>query len=213
MIGRLGESGVTVFGAETASGLADLVQRCAERRALPVAFEDGAHGPSDHASFQAARIPALFFTTGAHEAYHTPDDRAEGLRTDGAVRVLDLVSDVTLALASTREAPVFAGAAAASHAAPSGEGGGYGPYLGTVPAFGAEGVRGAKLAAVRPGSPAERAGLRAGDVVVEFAGSPVVNLEEFAALLFAQREGTTVRIVVQRGAERIETSAVLGRRR
>jgi serine protease Do len=66
---------------------------------------------------------------------------------------------------------------------------------------------------VRPGSPAEHAGLLAGDVIVEFAGSPIESLEEFATLLFAQREGASVRIVVQRGDRRIETDAVLGRRR
>jgi len=212
MVGRLGENGVTVFGGETAAGFADLVRRSAERRGLALAFEDGTHGPSDHASFHAARIPALFFTTGVHDAYHTPDDRGETLHADGTERVLGLVSDVTLALANTRRELAFAGAATASHAPPSGEGG-YGPYLGTVPAFGAAGVRGAKLAAVRPGSPAERAGLLAGDVIVEFAGSPIESLEEFASLLLAQREGASVRIVVQRGEQRVETDAVLGRRR
>ncbi len=211
MVGRLSENGVTVFGAETAAGLRDLVRRSAERRALAIAFEDGAHGPSDHASFHAARIPALLFTTGTHEAYHTPDDRAETLRPEGAERVLGLVADVILALANARRALVFTGAASPSHAPPAGEGG-YGPYLGTVPAFGASGVPGAKLAAVRPGSPAERAGLRAGDVIVAFAGSDVRSLEDFAALLFAQREGASVRIVVQRGEQRIETEAVLGHR-
>jgi S1-C subfamily serine protease len=118
---------------------------------------------------------------------------------------------VTLALANTRRGLAFTGAASPSHAPPAGEGG-YGPYLGTVPAFGASGAPGAKLAAVRAGSPAERAGLRAGDVIVEFAGSDVHSLEEFATLLFAQREGASVRIVVQRGDLRIETEAVLGRR-
>jgi hypothetical protein len=212
MVGRLGENGVTVFGSETAAGLRDLVRRSAERHALALAFEDGMHGPSDHASFHAAHIPALFFTTGVHDAYHTPDDRSETLRADGTERVLGLVSDVALALANTRRELAFAGTATASHAPLSGEGG-YGPYLGTVPAFGAAGVRGAKLAAVRPGSPAEHAGLLAGDVIVEFAGSPIESLEEFATLLFAQREGASVRIVVQRGDRRIETDAVLGRRR
>jgi S1-C subfamily serine protease len=125
--------------------------------------------------------------------------------------VLGLVSDVTLALANTRRTLAFTGAASPGHAPPAGEGG-YGPYLGTVPAFGASGTPGAKLAAVRPGSPAERAGLRAGDVIVEFADSEVHSLEEFATLLFAQREGASVRIVVQRGDLRIETEAVLGRR-
>jgi aminopeptidase YwaD len=212
MVGRLGENGVTVFGAETAAGFRHLVRRSAERRGLDIAFEDGAHGPSDHASFLAASIPSLFFTTGVHEAYHSPDDRAEALNADGTARVLGLVADVTLALANAPAAPTFAGAAAPSHAPPQGEGG-YGPYLGTVPAFGAVDVAGAKLAAVRAGSPAERAGLRAGDVIVEFAGSEVGSLEDFAALLMAQREGASVRIVVQRGSERVETEAVLGQRR
>jgi acetylornithine deacetylase/succinyl-diaminopimelate desuccinylase-like protein len=209
MVGRLGENGVTVFGSRSAAGLDDLVRRSAERHALTLALEDGTDGLSDHASFHAARIPALFFTTGVHDAYHTPDDRSDALQTSGTERVLSLVSDVTLALANTRREVAFAGAATASHAHPSG-GGGYGPYLGTVPAFGAAGVRGAKLAAVQPGSPAEQAGLLAGDVIVEFAGAPVQSLEEFASLLFSQREGTSVRIVVQRGEERIETDAVLG---
>jgi Zn-dependent M28 family amino/carboxypeptidase len=211
MIGRLGEGGVSVFGSETASGFRALVERSAERHGLALAFEDGAHGPSDHASFLAAEVPSLFFTTGAHDAYHSPDDRAEALNVPGAVRVLGLVSDVTFALANAPRAPVFASASSPSHAPPSGEGG-YGPWLGTVPAFGSAGAGGAKLAAVRPGSPAEQAGLRPGDVIVEFAGSEVASLEDFAALLMTQREGARVRIVVVRGGERIATEAVLGRR-
>ena len=182
MIGRLGKSGVTVFGAETAPGFTALVRANAERRGLAIAFEDGSHGPSDQASFHAASIPALLFSTGVHEAYHTPDDRAEALYPAGAARVLGLVSDVTLALANAEQRPRFSGTAIATHAS-SGEGGSYGPYLGTVPAFGALNAGGAKLAAVRPGSPAEQAGLRAGDVIVEFAGSRVASLEEFVAAL------------------------------
>jgi aminopeptidase YwaD len=211
MVGRLREDDVTVFGGETAAGFPHLVRWSAKRRGIDVAFEDGAHGPSDHASFVAAEIPALFFTTGVHDAYHSPDDRAETLNAEGAARVLGLAADVTLALANAPAAPMFAGAAAPSRMPAGGEGG-YGPYLGTVPAFGAERVGGAKLAAVRPGSPAEQAGLRAGDVIVAFAGSEVASLEDFAALLTAQREGARVRIVVRRGGERIEAEAVLGRR-
>jgi aminopeptidase YwaD len=210
MIGRLGEGTVTVFGGETAAGFPELVRWSATQRSVAVAFEDGAHGPSDHASFLAASIPALFFTTGAHEAYHSPDDVAEALDAAGAERVLGLAADVVQALANAPRAPVFAGAAEPKRA-PSGDGG-YGPYLGTVPAFGSEGFAGAKLAAIRAGSPAERAGLRPGDVIVEFAGSRVTSLEDFAVLLMAQREGARIPIVVRRGAERVETEAVLGRR-
>jgi hypothetical protein len=211
MIGRLGEGAVTVFGAETAAELSERVRRSARRRGVTLAFEEGAHGPSDHASFLAAGIPSLFFTTGAHEDYHSPDDRAEALDTAGAERVLALTADVVHDLANAPRAPVYVGPAAPSPSPQRGEGG-YGPYLGTVPAFGAEGVAGAKLAAIRTGSPAERAGLRPGDVIVEFAGSQVTSLEDFAVLLMAQREGARVRIVVRRGGERVATEAVLGRR-
>jgi Zn-dependent M28 family amino/carboxypeptidase len=211
MIGRLGEAGVSAYGAETAPAFADLVRRLAARRGLAVSFVDGSHGPSDHASFHAAKIPALFFTTGVHEAYHTPADRAEVLRAEGAARVLGLAADVTLALADVREAPRFAAVAPPPRPTAPHAGGG-GPWLGTVPAFGAAGPPGARIAAVIPGSPAERAGLSAGDVIVSFAGASVASLEELAALLRAQSEGSEVAIEVQRGAERIELRAVLGRR-
>jgi hypothetical protein len=214
MIGRLGDGGVSAFGADTAPAFEDLVRRAAARRGLAVAFVEGSHGPSDHSSFHAAEIPALFFTTGAHEAYHTPDDRAESLRAGGAARVLGLTADVALALADTKERPRFAAVKpiAPRSAARGTHGGGYGPYLGTVPAFGPASGPGARINAVMPESPAERAGLAAGDVIVSFAGTPVASLEEFAALLFAQSEGDEVEIVVRRGEERIVTRAVLGRR-
>lgn len=214
MIGRLGAGGVSAFGADTAPAFEDLVRRAAARHGLAVDFVAGSHGPSDHSSFHAAEIPALFFTTGAHEAYHTPDDRAESLAADGAARVLDLTADVALALAEARERPRFTAARPATpvRAARGSHGGGYGPYLGTVPAFGPAPTPGARISAVLPGSPAERAGLAAGDVVVSFAGTPVASLDEFAALLFAQSEGNEVEIVVLRADERIVIRAVLGRR-
>jgi hypothetical protein len=211
MIGRLGGAGVTAFGAETAPAFADLVRRAAERRGLAVSFADGSHGPSDHSTFHGARIPALFFTTGVHEAYHTPDDRAEALRPDGAARVLGLAADVALALGQARERPRFAAAPPPPRPTTPHQGD-RGPWLGTVPAFGAAGPPGARIAAVIPGSPAERAGLAAGDLIVSFAGASVASLEELASLLRAQSEGSEVEIVVQRGERRIATRAVLGRR-
>lgn len=213
MIGHLGEAGVTTFGADTAPAFEDLVRRDAARWELPVSFAEGGHGPSDQTSFIAAKIPVLFFTTGAHEAYHTPDDTADRLRPEGAARVLGLTADVTLALADAREPPRFVATEPTPHATGAAGEGGYGPYLGTIPAFGGAGPPGARIAAVRAGSPAERAGLAAGDVIVSFAGTDVASLEDFAALLFAQREGSEVTIVVLRGDQRIETHAVLGQRR
>jgi serine protease Do len=70
-----------------------------------------------------------------------------------------------------------------------------------------------RLQAVRAGSPAERAGLRAGDRIVGFDGASIANLEEYSALLFGARPGQRVEIEVIRDGERIHSGAILGQRR
>ena len=50
--------------------------------------------------------------------------------------------------------------------------GGYGAYFGSVPDFSQVG-KGVRFAEVRSTSPAGQAGLRGGDVLVEFAGKPI----------------------------------------
>jgi hypothetical protein len=210
MVGRLSEGRLTVFGAETSPAFEPLVR--AAGRDLPLApeFAEGAFAPSDQTSFHAKGVPVLHFFSGTHPQYHTPDDDAALVNAEGIALVARLVAGTTAELANAAARPPVVLAAAPRAAA--GEGG-YGPWLGTVPAFGGPPVRGVRLQAVRPGSPAEGAGLRAGDVIVEFAGAPVANLEEFAAILFGSRAGERVEIVVERAGGRVATSAVLGQRR
>jgi aminopeptidase YwaD len=210
MIGRLEDAPVTVFGAESGEGLEELVRDGTSDLGAELSFATGAFAPSDQTSFHAQGVPVLFFFTGTHDDYHTPDDDPERVDPKGIALVAALVERVARRLADARERPLVVQAEA-----PSREPGarGYGPYLGTVPAFGGAPVRGVRLQAVRSGSPAEQAGLRADDVIVEFADAPVVNLEEFAALLFGSRAGERVQIVAEREGQRIETWAVLGQRR
>ena len=89
---------------------------------------------------------------------------------------------------------------------------GYGPYLGTIPDFGGKPGVGVLIQGVRKGSPAEIAGLRAGDRIVEFDGVAVANLEEYAALLFGAHTGQRVILVAVRDGERITFEATLGQR-
>lgn len=213
MVGRLRDDTVTIFASETGEGLEALVREAAREEGLGVEIAGGGLGPSDHASFTTNGIPAVFFFTGLHPEYHTPDDRAALLEVAGSGRVLALVARVTEAIAAAPSRPKFTGDTQRAAHGSGAESSGYGPYLGTVPAFGGEPVRGVRLSGVRSGSPAEAAGLRSGDVIVVFAGTEVVSLEEFAALLFTSAPGARVGIVALRGEERIETEATLGRRR
>jgi S1-C subfamily serine protease len=77
-----------------------------------------------------------------------------------------------------------------------------------VPEFG-QPEEGVKLGGVRAGSPAEKAGLKTGDLILRFDGKVVRNLEDFVFVLRSKRAGDRVEVVYQRGNEIRRTSAVL----
>ena len=191
-----------------------LVGRASDESGLSAVFEEGATGPSDHTSFYAQGIPVLFFFTGTHPQYHTPDDDAALVDPSGQAAVIGAVYRTAAALLDAPRRPEPRIEAPAGHGGgPAASGPGYGPYLGTVPAFGGAPVRGVRLQAVRPGSPAELAGLRGGDVIVAFDGVAVANLEEFSALLFGARAGQRVEIDLLRDGKPVHATATLGQRR
>lgn len=210
MVGRLRDGGLTVFGADTSPGFTRLVRAAASELDTKPVFHGGGYAPSDQTSFYAKNIPVLLFFTGSHSEYHTPDDEFERVDTDGVASVAGVVYRVARALLDGRDRPLVVTAAAPDRGS---SGGGYGPYLGTVPDFSSPSEGGVLLQGVRAGSPAEVAGIRAGDRIVEFDGASVANLEEYAALLFSARPGHSVAIVVVRDGERITTLPTLGRRR
>jgi aminopeptidase YwaD len=209
MVGRAQNGKVYVDGAETAKGLRSRVQELARLEpALPIHLAFGAgdgYGPSDHTSFYAKGVPVLFFFTGAHADYHRPSDTPDKINADGLVAVARLALRVAASEARSPERLEVV------HTPPppgTGERGGereggrsYGAYLGTIPDFAERAEPGVLLSAVRPSSPAEKAGLAAGDVVIRLAGRPVRNLEDLAYVLREHRPGDVVEIVWQRGSD------------
>jgi S1-C subfamily serine protease len=73
-------------------------------------------------------------------------------------------------------------------------------------------VAGLRLMGVRPGSPADKGGLKAGDVIVEFGGVAVKDLYSYTNALYAHKPGDVVKVVVLRGTQRIELTVTLGKR-
>jgi aminopeptidase N len=85
-------------------------------------------------------------------------------------------------------------------------------YLGSVPDMSAGDTPGLRLSGVRPGSPADAAGLRAGDVIVVLGGRAVKDLYSYSDALYAHQPGDRVDIVFLRDGERRTAAATLGRR-
>ena len=75
-------------------------------------------------------------------------------------------------------------------------------YLGTIPDYTTE-VKGVKLSGVRAGGPAEKAGLKGGDIIVEFAGQKIANIYDYTYALDAVKIGKPVKMIVERNGQRV----------
>jgi len=209
MVGRLRDRTLYVGGVDSGEGLRALVQ--AEAAGLTLSLRGDPFGPSDHASFYAAGRPVIFLFTGAHADYHRPGDTADRIDAAGLAAVTAFAARVVDAVAGAAAPPAYARVVAPPGS--TGRAGGYGPFFGVVPEFGESERPGVRVGGVRAGSPAERAGVRQGDVIVAFGGLTVRTLEDFTFALRARRPGDRVEVVVQRegGEQRVE--AVLEERR
>ena len=89
---------------------------------------------------------------------------------------------------------------------------GYGPYFGSIPDFG-QVETGVKFSDVKPGSPAAKAGFKAGDVLVEFGGKPIKNLYDFTDALRRSKVGEVVEVKVLRDGKPVTASVKLEQRK
>ena len=175
-----------------------------ERRNVPIGLSvvtrDDSYLPTDATSFYLKGVPILSAFTGVHGEYNTPRDAPDTLNYEGLARVARLMEGLTLAVARRDDAPEYAElprpAAGTSRR-------NLRAYLGTVPEYGDTASRGVKLSGVAKGAPAETAGLRPGDVLVELAGRRLENVYDFTHALNALKVGQPVEIVVERGAEQL----------
>ncbi len=212
MIGALREDKLIAYGTDSAPEWRPLLDKIVPATKLKVTETGDGYGPSDQTSFYAMKVPVLHFFTGAHDRYHSPDDKAELINYPGEARVIGLVSSVVDALAVTDAVPHYARSSAAP--AMEGDSRGYGAYLGTVPDFSAmdQTSGGVLLADVRPGAPADKAGIKAKDRIVEIGGTRIANLYDMTYALQDHKPGDTVDVIVIRNNERMTLRATLGSR-
>jgi len=164
-----------------------------------VALQDDPYLPTDVTSFYPKNVPVLNFFTGGHEDYHRPTDTSDKINYKDLARVTKFTRDIVLDLAQSAARPDFA---KVEGSAPGSGREMLRTYLGTIPDYTTE-VKGVKLSGVHGGSPAEKAGLRGGDVIVEFAGQKIANIYDYTYALDAAKVGKPTRMVVERGGKRV----------
>lgn len=207
MVGRLREDKLIVYGISTAEEMTGLVDSANVEPRLDLRTVADGFGPSDHSSFYAKGIPVLHMFTDLHDEYHRATDDVETLSIDGMARVAKYAERVARGIADRQDrlTPVRKAPPVVS----SSPGSGNDAWFGSIPDMVASEDPGVRLTGVSPGSPAELAGVRAGDVLIEFGGQTVGDLYQFTDALRAREPGDTVRVVVRRAGQPLTFTAVL----
>ncbi|HEU4564367.1 MAG TPA: M28 family peptidase [Gemmatimonadaceae bacterium] len=210
MVGRLRDDKLIVYGTGSATEMPAILDSANVAPRLDVRGVGDGYGPSDQSSFYAKGVPVLHFFTDLHEDYHRATDDVEKINAGGEARVVAFAARVAREIADRPARLTYVQSAPPPMTASSRES--TNVYLGTIPDMGAADVTGVRLTGVRAGTPADKAGLKAGDVIVEFGGDPVKDLYEYTAALNKHKPGDSVTIVVERAGQRVTLTATLGAR-
>jgi peptidase M28-like protein/PDZ domain-containing protein/PA domain-containing protein len=212
MIGRIKDDKVFIGGIGTGTTLKSAVEDAANGSSLHFVYSEGGYSSSDHTSFVTKKIPVLFFFSGLHSDYHKPSDTWDKINSASATQLLNLVAKVSVELAQAAQKPKFVAVVENPHAGGVASGGGYGPYFGSVPDFG-QTENGVRFSDVRPSSPAAKAGLQAGDVLVHFGDKSISNLYDFTDALRRSKVGDVVEVTVLRNGQPLKVSVTLEQRK
>jgi Tol biopolymer transport system component len=199
MVGRQRENKLVLQGAGSSSVWRRLIEKRNVAAGFNLVLQDDPYLPTDVTAFYPKGMPVLSFFTGSHEDYHRPTDDSEKLNYPGLERITRFAHGLVVDLAGGRQRPDYV---KVERRDAGGSRDNLRVYLGTIPDYTAE-VAGVKLSGVRGGSPADQAGLKGGDVIVEFARQKIANIYDYTYALDAAKIGQPVEIIVMREGKRL----------
>lgn len=196
MVGRLKpDSTLAVYGTGTSPRFKQVLY--AANKNFKLVEDESGVGPSDHTSFYLNDIPVLHFFTGQHEDYHKPSDDADKLNYEGMELISDFIFDVITELDNSGKL------AFRKTKDDSGEMARFKVGLGVVPDYLFDG-RGMRIDGLREDTPASRAGLLKGDVVIKMGDSTITDIYGYMRALSVFEEGDQTKVIVDRNGEKIE---------
>lgn len=201
MVGRLADSTrtITLGGYGTSPSWSKVIDT-KTNTLLGIRIDSSGTGPSDHSSFYRKDIPVLFYFTGLHTDYHKPSDDADRINYSGMVNILrhiektidGLNTDPKLAFLKTREAQTTTTAR-------------FSVTMGIMPDYTYSG-KGVRADGVGEGKPAQKAGIRAGDIILQIGEYNISSMESYMQTLGKFKKGETVKAVFQRGDKNQEVN-------
>ncbi|MFZ9694553.1 MAG: M20/M25/M40 family metallo-hydrolase [Chitinophagaceae bacterium] len=207
MVGRLNDStkALTIGGYGTSPVWASMISQVQGDQkpsmsskaagAFQIKIDSAGSGPSDHTSFYRKDIPVLFYFTGLHTDYHKPSDDANLINYAGMVKILRHVQGVVektnesgkLSFLKTKEAQTTTTAR-------------FSVSMGIMPDYTYSG-NGVRADGVTEGRPAQKAGLKAGDIILQIGDYKISSMEAYMQTLGKFKKGDSTSVIYQRGKE------------
>lgn len=201
MVGRLKETNeLMVGGTGTSIQGEELLNKLVEETELKLSMSPNGFGPSDHASFYIEELPVFFFSTGAHEDYHTPKDGIEGINFEGLKQLDDFVYTLSENLINSDSTLTFQEAGPMQQTANVRRRSGV--TLGIMPNFTSTENNGLGVDGVTPGRPASLGGILKGDIITAIEGKEVTNIYDYMARMNKLEFGQTITVDIIRDGEK-----------
>ena len=203
MIGHLREK-LVLQGSGSSTEWRQIIQQTHTKHPLPLLTQNDPYLPTDSTAFYLHDVPILNFFTGAHDDYHTPRDKPETLNYTGMKNITDFLVDLVLAL-ENKSGQLNYNAVQKAHNNTARE---FNIYLGTIPDYTSNDVIGIKLSGTAKNSPADHAGLKSGDVIIELAGKKIHDIYDYTFALNALPVGKPIKLIAQRADKKIALTIV-----
>ena len=200
MVGRLNDSTktVTIGGYGTSPLWSQVFSSTQNQKNLKFRFDSSGTGPSDHTSFYRKNIPVLFYFTNIHADYHRPSDDHQKINYTGELLIIKNILDVVaatnnkpkLAFLPTREQQTATTAR-------------FSVTLGIMPDYTYSGA-GVRVDGVSEGRVAQKAGMKAGDIIVQLGEHNTTSVESYMQALAKFKKGDATTVKYKRGSDLVE---------
>ncbi|MFN4150508.1 MAG: M28 family peptidase, partial [Candidatus Sericytochromatia bacterium] len=215
MVGRLEDEKLTIGGVKTAPGFKKLVNDINGKYDFKLSYFDDGFGPSDHMAFYLKGIPVLFFFTGVHDDYHKPSDDHFKINYPGLNKITDYVTEIAFAIDKNKEKPQYVKMNPPSNMNMLSTGKSSGAYIGAIPDYSSMNSNesgGVKISGVRDGSPADKAGVKANDVIIKFDGTKINGIYDYTYAIKSKKPDDKVEMVVLREGKEVVLQVVVGKK-
>ncbi len=201
MVGRLDNDkrSVLISGTGTALESEQILKSLSANYDLTFNYSPEGYGPSDHAVFYASDIPVFFITTGAHQDYHTPFDDVEFINFNGQRTIAEFTCDLIMDLAERQEHMTFQKAGRKKGTRYRSK---LKVTLGIMPDFTSASDEGLGVGGVTEGKPADKAGMKKGDLIIALNGKPVKNIYDYMNRMKKFEPGQIITVDVIRDGEK-----------